>query len=217
MEKIVLIILLLIPLNLQAALHSTEEWASRYLSPCPKKLDNRVCFDKTKRNFKRMLIYKKLMFKYLDEYNLPRWLATIPFIESEYTPKALSKNKKTGRILAVGLWQIAPSNLIYYLTTKWNGVNFHYKRIPKRNHAIKLGKNAETSTKVACKILKYLYEKYGKDNHETVVRAYNAGETRIDRARKGLGKPLKDETLNYFSQLMSLQQIMDGADVFLSD
>jgi len=57
-------------------------------------------------------------------------------------------------------------------------------------------------------MLKHLYEKYGKESHETVVRAYNAGETRIDKALKGIGKPLKDETINYFHQLMALQVLL---------
>ena len=58
-------------------------------------------------------------------------------------------------------------------------------------------------------MLKHLYEKYGKENHETVVRAYNAGERRINNALKGLGRPLKDETINYYAQLMALQMLLD--------
>ena len=209
-RTLLILILLIIPLSSAAAIHSTEEWVARYLSPCPEIPDNRVCYEKTKRNFKRMLKYKKLLFKHLDRYGLPRWLATIPFIESEYTEKAISKSG------AIGLWQIMPSNLQYYLTTKWNGINYKYTRKPKILYAIKIGSDPEKNTEIACKMLKHLYEKYGKDN-KTVVRAYNAGETRIDKARKGIGKPLKDETLNYYPQLMALQKIMNGANVFLVD
>ena len=181
-----------------------EQWALRYLSPCNPKTPNHVCFDKTKRNFKRMLEYKDMMFKYLDRYNLPRWLATIPFIESEYTEKAISKKG------AVGLWQIMSPNLIYYLTKKRGPINGYYIITkPTREKAIKIGSKPEKNTEIACRMLKHLYEKYGKENHETVVRAYNAGERRINNALKGLGRPLKDETINYYAQLMALQMLLD--------
>ena len=201
--KIVLLIILLIPTIAHSQIYSTEEWVARYLSPCVKTRPNHVCFDKTKRSFKRMIRYKDMMFKYLDEYNLDRWLATIPFIESEYTEKVASKAG------AVGLWQIMPWNLQYYQTKRWNGINFHYTRKPKRNYAVKQGHNPKVNTEIACKMLKHLYEKYGREEHETVVRAYNAGETRIDRALKGIGKPLTDETLNYYQQLLALQILLD--------
>jgi len=141
MKSIIIILLLLSPIQAHSAQHSMEEWVSRYISPCPKIPDNRVCFDKTKRNFKRMLKHKSMILKHLDEYNLPGWLSTIPFIESEYTPDAIS------RAGAVGMWQIMPANLVYYLTTKWNGINYNYQRSPKLSHAIKTGKNAEEKKK----------------------------------------------------------------------
>jgi len=213
---LLLIILLTIPLTSLAALFSTEEWVSMYLSPCPKTPDNRVCFDKTKRNFGRMLKYKKLLFGYLEEYNLPMWLATICVIESECYKKALSKSK-TGRVLAVGLMQIAPVNLKYYLRREWSGFNYNYIGTPKLKHAISKGMDPEVNVEIACKILRHLYDKYGHDQHETVTRAYNAGETRINKALKVIGKPLKDETLNYFFQLMALQILIDGYDVYFSD
>ena len=150
-----------------------------------------------------MLKHKDMMFRNLSRYNLPLWLATIPFIESEYTEHAIS------RASAVGMWQVMPRNLQYYLTTKWNGINYQYTRKPKLSYAIKQGKKAEISTDIACRMLSHLYSKYGKNSHETVVRAYNAGETRIDKALKGLGKPLTDETLNYYNQLMALQILLD--------
>ena len=131
MKYILIILLIITPVTTQAALFSTEEWVSMYLSPCPKTPDNRVCYAKTKRNLKRMLSNKKLLLKYLTKYNLKKWLGIICVVESECYEKAISKDKKTGRILAVGFMQIAPSNLIYYLTTNWNGIDYHYKRISK--------------------------------------------------------------------------------------
>ncbi len=198
-----LVFILLISGVVKAQVHTPEQWVKRYVSVCPKIPDGKVCVDKTKRNFKRMVKYRSMMFEKLDEYNLPRWLATIPFIESEYAPNAISKAG------AVGLWQVMPWMLQYHLTTHWTAVNYIYRRKPKRNHAVKLGRDPEISTKVAVKILKHLYEKYGRDSHETVVRAYNAGDIRIDKNLKKKGKPLKPETLNYYNQLMALQILID--------
>jgi membrane-bound lytic murein transglycosylase D len=213
MKTIIIILLIITPITAHSELWSTEEWISRYLSPCPKTPGNRVCYNKTKRNFKRMLEYKDLIFKHLDRNGLPRWLATICIIESECTENAISKAG------AIGLFQIMPSNLVYYLTKKSKKPKFGYWIIakPTRKTAINAAKDAETNTEIACKMLKHLYEKYGKNSHEVVVRAYNAGETRIDRALKGIGKPLTHETLNYLPQLLALQEIMDAADVYLSD
>jgi hypothetical protein len=212
MKSIIIILLIITPITAQSYLHSTEEWVSMYLSPCPKTPGNRVCYSKTKRNFKRMLKYKKLLFKHLDEYGLPHWLATIPFIESEYV------NKTPSKAGAIGLWQIMPNNLIHYLTKTKGPVNGYYIILkPTKEKAISKGEDPEINTEIACKMLKHLYEKYGKNNEETIVRAYNAGETRIDKALNGLGKPLKDETLNYYKQLMALQQLINGYEDYFGD
>lgn len=213
----IILILFLLPIVAHSDVYSTEEWATKYLSPCNQNTPNHVCIDKTKRNFKRMLKYKDMMFEQLEKYNLPLWLATIPFIESEYTEKAISRSG------AIGLWQIMPHNLVHYLTKK-RGPIFGYYTItkPTKEKAIKIGSDAKKNTIIACKMLKHLYEKYGRDAHKKVVMAYNAGEFRIDCqnpkskklalrcAERGiLGKQLTDETLNYFPQLMALQMLLD--------
>ena len=218
MKTILIILFLITPITLQAQLHNTEEWISRYLSPCPKIENNRVCLKKTRRNFDRMLKHKKLIFEYLDKYNLPRWLGTICIIESECYEKATSRDRKTQRILAVGFMQIAPINLVHHLTKTRGPINgYHIITKPTREKAINRGYDLETNIEIACKILRHLYDKYGNDQHKTVLMAYNAGETRIDRALRGIGKPLRDETLNYFHQLLALQNIMDGYDVYFGD
>ncbi len=150
-----------------------------------------------------MLKYKDMMFEHLDDYGLPRWLATIPFIESEYTEKAISKAS------AVGLWQIMPRNIQHYSKKTRIALGLIIITMPTMARAKKKGRDPEFNTEIACKLLSDLYSKYGKDQHETVARAYNAGETRIDKALKGIGKPLKDETLNYYNQLLALQMLLD--------
>lgn len=203
MKTIIIILLIISPISAFSELHSTESWTSRYLSPCPKQPTNRVCFTKTKRNFKRMLKYKGMILEYLAKYNLPGWLATIPFIESEYTERAISKSG------AIGLWQIMPRNIQFYNTKTRIAFQTIIITKPTIARAKKIGRGPKKSTEIACKMLSHLYSKYGKDSHETVVRAYNAGETRIDKALKGIGKPLKDETINYYHQLLSLQVLLN--------
>jgi hypothetical protein len=218
MKYIITLIIILTPILTQASIFSEEEWAAKYLSPCPKIPDNRVCKSKTKRNLKRMLKHKAILFKYLDKYNLPRWLGVICIIESECYDKATSRDKKTQRILAVGFMQIAPVNLIYYSTKTRGPINGHYVITkPTRAKAIEIGYDLEKNIEISCKILRYLYDKYGKNQHETVLRAYNAGETRIDRAMKGLGSPLKPQTLNYYFQLLALKNILEGYSDYFSD
>jgi len=111
MIKIVLILIIL-PNIAFAQVHTSKEWVKRYTSKCITATTNRVCIDKTRRNFKRMLKHKDMLFQHLNKYNLPLWLATIPFIESEYAEKAISRSG------AVGMWQIMPHNLQHYLTIR---------------------------------------------------------------------------------------------------
>lgn len=212
-----LLVLVFLSRTAYSDVFSTEEWAARYLSPCGKNTPNHVCINKTRRNFKRMLKYKDMMFEQLEKYNLPLWLATIPFIESEYTEKAISRSG------AIGLWQIMPHNLVHYLTKKRGPINgYYFITKPTKEKAIKIGSDAKKNTIIACKMLKHLYEKYGRDADKKVVMAYNAGEFRIDCqnpkskklalrcAERGiLGKPLTDETTNYYEQLMALQMLLD--------
>ena len=224
MKKLILIILLIIPLNIHAEIHSAEEWTARYLSPCPKIPDNRVCFEKTKRNFKRMLGYKDMIIKKLDEHNLPGWLGIICVIESECTEKAISKAG------AVGLFQVMPFLIQHYKTKITVAFGYEHRIRPTIKKSREIGLKAEKNTDIAVTHLKVLYEKYGKDNHKTVLRAYNAGEFRIDcqnpKSKKMikrcatagiLGKPLKPETLNYYQQLLGLRNILEGYNDYFTD
>jgi len=70
----------------------------------------------------------------------------------------------------------------------------------------RIGKNPDVSTKVSIWILKRLYSKYG--NWRDSLMGYNAGSGRIDNYLKGKGKPLTFETLNYYTQLLAIQEYM---------
>ena len=222
-RRILIIILLLIPLNLSAANYlSTDDWIREYIKPCIKNQRPGIqCFDNTRKMFKQLSKHRSMITGYLKKYDLPLWIGTIPIIESEFNYYAESLAS------AIGLWQIMPTNLIYYLTTKTNntGTFLGWERTviiikrPTRKKAVKLGKDPKISTEIACKMLAHLYNKYR--NHKlvkksqldkVVVMAYNAGETRIDKWLRGEGKPLKPETINYYFQLLAIQELIDDIE-----
>jgi hypothetical protein len=92
----------------------------------------------------------------LEKMHLPKSLALIPVIESEYSTRAKS-NKG-----ASGIWQLMPC------TAKRFGI--------KTNQRYEL----EPSTNAALQYFKELHQKFG--NWELAIAAYNAGEGRIQKA-----------------------------------
>lgn len=205
--KYLLILLIIIPDILLASIFTSEEWKSMYLRECPVPDNGAVCFDKTKRNFKSLARYQRMILGKLNKYGLPRWFGTIPFIESEFV------NSATSHQGAVGLWQIMPRNLQHYLTKKSKKpiLGWYIIRKPTIDKAIQLGRDPEKNTEVACKLLSELwmkYKKYGKNRAKYTLMAYNAGEPKVDRWIAGKGT-IKPETMNYYYQLMALQQILD--------
>jgi soluble lytic murein transglycosylase-like protein len=103
---------------------------------------------------------KRQKFEYvakkLDEYKLPRALALIPVIESQYNNNAVS------HVGAGGMWQIMPA------TAKQYGISNQARF------------QLEPSTVAALKYFNVLYKKFG--NLEFAVASYNAGEGRVQKA-----------------------------------
>lgn len=103
---------------------------------------------------------KKSQFQYvsqkLNEMQLPKSLAVIPVIESEYNCKAVSPKG------AGGMWQLMPG------TAKSYGISSsaRFQTAP--------------ATMAALKYFKQLHKQFG--NWEFAVAAYNAGEGRVQRA-----------------------------------
>lgn len=135
----------------------------------------------------------KYVMKKAQELNLPRELALIPVIESEYKNKAIS-SKGAG-----GLWQLMPG------TAKIFGLS--------KKQRFETG----ASTKAALLHLKDLYHEYG--NWELAIAAYNAGDGKVNKAlRKNPGAKtvqelkLPRETRNYVLAFFQLQKVLKSYD-----
>ncbi len=106
-------------------------------------------------------------FKYITEQikerNLPKELAWLPLVESNFNPEAVS-NKG-----AAGLWQFMPA------TGKQYGL--------KQTSSLDERKDLKASTKAALTHLEYLHKKFDRD-WNLALAAYNAGEGTIEKAIK---------------------------------
>lgn len=134
----------------------------------------------------------------VQQRNLPRELAMVPMIESNFKQKATS-NKG-----AAGIWQIMPAT--------------------GRRFGLKTGKgydgrrDVKASTKAALNYLEYLNRRY-KGDWMLSLAAYNAGEGRVDNAikkNKKAGKPttfwhlkLPAQTRAYVPKIMAMSQVID--------
>jgi membrane-bound lytic murein transglycosylase D len=92
----------------------------------------------------------------LDQLQLPRKLALIPIIESQYNPYKLSSKG------AAGVWQLMPE------TAKELGL-LEYQRF-----------ELVASTQAALQLLRQLHQQFG--NWELAIAAYNAGSKRVQTA-----------------------------------
>ncbi len=196
-----MIILILIPIQSQAL--SINQWIDLYLRDCETVKINQACKQDLELNFGRMYAYRSLTFKYLDKNGLPRWLATVPIVESSYNDRAVSPKN------ALGLWQIMSYNIKKYRTKTKTILNRSVTIVPTKSQIRKYGFNPVTSTQIATEHLKKLYLKYReyRNTEELALMAYNAGERRIYLWLSGKGK-LPDETLNYYRKLMAIQFIL---------
>lgn len=196
-----LIIILLIPIQAQAKVYTKNEWINLYLRDCAPEMY--ACRQELEMNFGRMRAYQRMVFKYLDKEGLPRWLATVPIVESSYNDKAVSPAG------ALGLWQLMPFNIKTYKTKKIKAFGRTLEIVPSESRVRKFGLNPVVSTQLAAKHLGKLYKRYAhyENTEELALLAYNAGETKINRWLAG-ETTLSEETLNYYTKLMAIQYIM---------
>ena len=114
---------------------------------------------------RRAQIYLPFVRDVLDQYKLPHDLAILPFIESGYNPRAISRAK------AGGMWQfiVGTSSRYGLVTDAWVDQRF----------------DPYLSTHAAAKYLKDLYGQFG--DWYLALAAYNAGEAKIAKALEATG------------------------------
>lgn len=114
---------------------------------------------------RRAQIYLPYVRDVLDQYKLPHDLAILPFIESGYNPRAISRAK------AGGMWQfiVGTSSRYGLVTDSWVDQRF----------------DPYLSTHSAARYLKDLYAMFG--DWYLALAAYNAGEAKIAKALEQTG------------------------------
>jgi membrane-bound lytic murein transglycosylase D len=141
-------------------------------------------------------IYLPYVWQEVKKRNLPAEIALLPYVESAYSPWAVS------RMGAVGMWQIMPGTA----------------RVLK----LKLGQTCDQrrdvihSTRAALDYLEQMHAKF--DDWLLAIAAYNAGPGRVERAiraNKRAGKPtdfwslrLPRETRRYVPRLLVTRNLI---------
>ena len=138
-----------------------------------------------------------LIVEKLDERQMPRELALLPFIESGYDPSVFSPSD------AGGLWQFIPS------TARYMGMHIDWWYDERLD--------IELSTDKALDYLSYLHDRFDQ-NWELALAAYNGGEGHVSsRIKQAGGKQdfwelnLKSETSSYVPKLLAIVELVSRA------
>ena len=135
--------------------------------------------------YARSGIYRPAIVRALKEAGLPEELSWLPFIESGYKVRALSRAR------ALGMWQFIAST--------------GYKYGLHRDTWIDERMDPEKSTKAAIAYLTELHQIFG--DWSTVLAAYNCGEKRVLRQ-------IKDQKINYLDNFWDLYEKLPSETAF---
>ena len=131
--------------------------------------------------YKRSGMYRPVIIKELKKARIPEELSWLPFVESGFKIKALSRAR------ALGLWQFIPST--------------GYKYGLGRDEWIDERMDVEKSTQAAIAYLKELHGMFG--DWLTVLAAYNCGEGKVLRV-------ISLQHINYFDRFWDLYNLLPG-------
>ncbi len=157
--------------------------------------------------FKRSEAYLPMVRREFAKANMPEPLIYLPFIESGYSPRALSHAG------ARGIWQFMPAT----------GNRFGLQRCSKNDDRC----NPEKSTRAAIAYLRILYGMF--DDWSLALAAYNCGEGKISGAIRRTGAKnffelaqknhtlprkyrLARETLAYVPRFIAMVQIVNNME-----
>ncbi len=142
------------------------------------------CFQTVERNFfiaayQRSGMYRPAIITELKKARIPEELSWLPFVESGFKIKALSRAR------ALGLWQFIPST--------------GYKYGLSRDEWIDERMDVEKSTQAAIAYLKELHDMFG--DWLTALAAYNCGEGKVLRV-------ISLQHINYFDRFWDLYNLL---------
>jgi membrane-bound lytic murein transglycosylase D len=149
----------------------------------------------------KSIVYRAYIRDKLKEKDMPACLEYLPFIESEFNPKAVSKSG------AVGLWQFMENSITNYLAkTGW---------LDERLDPWK-------ATDAALKKLKANYDQFG--DWALALAAYNSGTGAIQRALAATKATtywelaqtdmLKDQTKQYVPKFLAISDLVMNAEYY---
>jgi membrane-bound lytic murein transglycosylase D len=136
-------------------------------------------------SYRRSGLYRPMIVEALNEAGLPEELSWLPFIESGYKVRALSRAR------ALGMWQFIAST--------------GYKFGLKRDRWIDERMDPEKATIAAIEYLKELHQIFGE--WTTVLAAYNCGEHRVLRQ-------IKSQQIQYLDNFWDLYQRLPRETAF---
>jgi membrane-bound lytic murein transglycosylase D len=120
--------------------------------------------DFIEKGLKRSIPYQTFLANFLEKKGLPKELASIPFLESSFNPRAES------RVSALGVWQFMPLIAGYYL--------------PKRSTLIDYRSNVGISSIAAATLLQENYRIMKK--WDLTVTSYNSGTKYLLKTKREL-------------------------------